>query len=332
MKKIFFAIALAACFCLTGTAQERRLLVLHTSDTHSCVEPVSKNFSDTAQADKGGFMRRATLVKQLRQQRPELLLLDCGDFSQGSAYYNLYRGEVEVALMNEMGYDACTLGNHEFDYGLQNLARLIKMAKFPFVCCNYDFKDTPCEGLVKPYIVIERAGARIGILGVAPQPDGLITKSNYEPMKFIDPAEAAQPVIDILRNREHCDLVICLSHLGLGQGSRLRPGLHRAHHRTGPPAGRTHAHLPVPPRARARQGRPRGDGRSHGQERALRRHHGHHAGTMTARPHTQGHTPQQSMQRDAAPDISAASLSFCPVPHRLFTHCGAVADAACSDD
>ena len=123
MKKIFSAIALAACFCLTGTAQERRLLVLHTSDTHSCVEPVSKNFSDTAQADKGGFMRRATLVKQLRQQRPELLLLDCGDFSQGSAYYNLYRGEVEVALMNEMGYDACTLGNHEFDYGLQNLAR-----------------------------------------------------------------------------------------------------------------------------------------------------------------------------------------------------------------
>ena len=163
-------------------------------------------------------MRRATLVKQLRRQRPELLLLDCGDFSQGSAYYNLYRGEVEVALMNEMGYDACTLGNHEFDYGLQNLARLIKMAKFPFVCCNYDFKDTPCEGLVKPYIVIERAGARIGILGVAPQPDGLITKSNYEPMKFIDPAEAAQPVIDILRNQEHCDLVICLSHLGWAKG------------------------------------------------------------------------------------------------------------------
>lgn len=219
MKKIFSTIALAACFCLAGTAQERHLLVLHTSDTHSCVEPVSKNFSDTAQADKGGFMRRATLVKQLRQQRPELLLLDCGDFSQGSAYYNLYRGEVEVALMNEMGYDACTLGNHEFDYGLQNLARLIKMAKFPFVCCNYDFKGTPCEGLVKPYIIIERAGARIGILGVAPQPDGLITKSNYEPMKFIDPAEAAQPIIDILRNQEHCDLVICLSHLGWAKGS-----------------------------------------------------------------------------------------------------------------
>lgn len=218
MKKIISIISLAATFCLAASAQERHLLVLHTSDTHSCVEPISKNFSDTAQANKGGYMRRAALIKRLRKERPELLLLDCGDFSQGSAYYNLYHGEVEVKLMNAMKYDACTIGNHEFDFGLGNLARLIRMANFPFVCCNYDFTGTPCEGLVKPYIIIERAGARVGILGVCPQPDGLVTKANYEPMKYTDPAVAAQPVIDLLRQQEHCDLVICLSHLGLAKG------------------------------------------------------------------------------------------------------------------
>ena len=219
MKKIAFLIGMAVLNCLAAMAQQRHLMLVHTSDTHSCIEPISKNFSDTAQADKGGFMRRAALLRQLRKQNPELLLLDCGDFSQGSAYYNLYHGEVEVKLMNSMKYDACTIGNHEFDYGLDNLARLIRMANFPFVCCNYDFTGTPCEHLVKPYIVIERAGARVGIFGVSPQPEGLITKSNYEPMKYTEPAQAAQPVIDILRKREHCDVVICLSHLGWAKGT-----------------------------------------------------------------------------------------------------------------
>ena len=223
MKKNIFVIGLTALFCLTARAQQKRLMLVHTSDTHSCVEPVSKNFSDTAQADKGGFMRRAALLNQLRKEHPDLLLLDCGDFSQGSAYYNLYHGEVEVKLMNSMKYDACTIGNHEFDYGLDNLARLINMASFPFVCCNYDFTGTPCEHLVKPYIVIERAGARVGIFGICPQPEGLITKSNYEPMQYIDPAVAAQPVIDTLRQKEHCELVICLSHLGWSKGKGYDP-------------------------------------------------------------------------------------------------------------
>lgn len=223
MKKNIFVIGMTVLFCLTARAQQKRLMLVHTSDTHSCVEPVSKNSSDTAQADKGGFMRRAALLNQLRKEHPDLLLLDCGDFSQGSAYYNLYHGEVEVKLMSSMKYDACTIGNHEFDYGLDNLARLISMASFPFVCCNYDFTGTPCEHLVKPYIVIERAGARVGIFGVCPQPEGLITKSNYEPMQYIDPAVAAQPVIDTLRNQEHCDLVICLSHLGWSKGKGYDP-------------------------------------------------------------------------------------------------------------
>jgi len=199
-------------------AQDRVLFIVHTSDTHSCVEPVSPNFSDSAQANKGGYLRRSVLLEQMRREHPDnLLLLDCGDFSQGSAYYNLYRGEVEVKLMNLMRYDACTIGNHEFDFGLDNLARLMRMAQFPFLCCNYDFTGTPCEGLVKSYIIIERAGVRIGILGVCPQPEGLIARQNYEGMRYTRPAEAAQPVIDRLRGSEGCDIVVCLSHLGWGE-------------------------------------------------------------------------------------------------------------------
>lgn len=196
-------------------SKPRHLYVMHTSDTHSCVEPISPNFSDTAQADKAGYMRRAALVAEERDKHPEdMLLLDCGDFSQGSVYYNLFKGEVEVKLMNEMGYDACAIGNHEFDFGLDNMARLFRMARFPIVCCNYDFTGTPCQGLVKPYVIIQRAGLKVGILGVAPKLDGLVAKNCYGDVKYTEPAKAAQPIIDLLRNQEHCDVVICLSHLG----------------------------------------------------------------------------------------------------------------------
>ena len=215
--KLFSLLALCLLLPLKGggVSPERSLFLVHTSDTHSCIEPVSPNFGDTAQANKGGYMRRVVLLEEMRREHPDdMLLLDCGDFSQGSVYYNLYQGEVEVRLMNLMRYDACTIGNHEFDFGLENLARLIRMAEFPFVCCNYDFTGTPCEGLVKPYIIKERAGVRVGILGVCPQPEGLITAKNYEGMRYTRPAKAAQPVIDRLRREEHCDIVVCLSHLG----------------------------------------------------------------------------------------------------------------------
>ncbi len=205
-------------------AQGRKLFVVHTSDTHSCIEPISPNFSDSTQADKGGYLRRAALLRQLREEYPRnLLLFACGDFSQGSLYYTLFKGDVEVKLMNEMKYDACTIGNHEFDFGLDNMARLFRMAQFPVVCCNYDFAGTPVEGLVKPYIIIERAGVRVGVIGVAPELDGLVVKSNYGATRYIRPAKAAQPVIDLLRNREHCDLVICLSHLGFLDGPDRDP-------------------------------------------------------------------------------------------------------------
>lgn len=190
------------------------LLLVHTNDTHSCIEPLNPLLADTAQADKGGYLRRATLLSELRQTDPDLLLVDAGDFSQGSAFYSLYRGDVEVGLMNLMRYDAATIGNHEFDFGLDNMARIFRIAQFPIVCCNYDFTGTPVEGLVKPYTIIRRAGLKIGIIGVSPQLEGLVAAHTCEGVKFLDPIESVQRVADRLRNVERCDLIVCLSHLG----------------------------------------------------------------------------------------------------------------------
>lgn len=222
MKKVIVKLLLLVAIVLLplkglGMSPEGSLFIVHTSDTHSCIEPISPNFKDSTQANKAGYLRRVVLLEQMRKEHPQdMLLLDCGDFSQGSVYYNLYQGEIEVKLMNLMKYDACTIGNHEFDFGLENLARLIRMAEFPFVCCNYDFTGTPCEGLVKPYIIKDCAGVRVGIFGVCPQPQGLITAKNFEGMRYTKPAKAAQPVIDHLRKVEKCDVVVCLSHLGWG--------------------------------------------------------------------------------------------------------------------
>ena len=188
--------------------------MVHTNDTHSCIEPLSPLLADTAQADKGGYLRRAALLRDLRQQHKNLLLVDAGDFSQGSPYYTLYHGDVEVGLMNLMGYDAATIGNHEFDFGLENMARIFRKAQFPIVCCNYDFTGTPVEGLVRPYIIIKRAGLKIGIFGVSPQMEGLVAAHTCEGVRFTDPIQAAQPVADYLKNQARCDLVVCLSHLG----------------------------------------------------------------------------------------------------------------------
>lgn len=199
-------------------AREDSVLIVHTSDTHSLIEPFPANHTDTTKAGKGGYLRRLALVDELRRSNSnKVFLFDCGDFSQGSVYYNVYRGELEVKLMNLMRYDACAIGNHEFDYGLENLAHLARTAEFPFVCCNYDFRGTPCEGLIKPYIVIERSGVRLGVFGVSPQPEGLILKRNMKGVRYTSPAKAAKSVIKHLRKKEGCDVIVCLSHLGLGE-------------------------------------------------------------------------------------------------------------------
>ena len=204
------------------------LTLVHTSDTHSCIEPISPHDIKPEQADKAGFIRRVSLIKELRQEHPNMLLLDCGDFSQGSVYYSLFKGSAEVELMNLMGYDACTIGNHEFDYGVENMARLFRLAKFPVVCANYDFTGTPCEGLVKPYIIKECAGMRVGIFGLGPQLEGLVSMANCQGVKYTHPTAVAQQVVDKLRNEEGCNFVVCLTHLGYGDHDDEDPALIRA--------------------------------------------------------------------------------------------------------
>ena len=194
--------------------KHKQLVILHTNDTHSTIFPVKQNIDDKEIAGRGGYLRRVNMLKEQRQQHPDLLLFDSGDFSQGSGYYTLFKGEVEIGLMNQMGYDAVTIGNHEFDFGLDNLARIFRMANFPIVCSNYDCKGTVLEGLVKPYITLKRNGVKIGVFALSPALKGLVFDGNCQGITYLDPAETAQKYINLLRKQEKCDIVICISHLG----------------------------------------------------------------------------------------------------------------------
>ena len=212
MKRNILLIA----FCLltvVAFGQDKRLTILHTNDTHSQIYPLSVNLADTMKAGRAGFLRRIAMLKEERRKQPDLLLFDSGDCSQGSPYYTMFKGDVEVGLMNRMHYDAATIGNHEFDFGLDNMARLFRMANFPIVCAYYDFKGTELEKLVKPYVILKRNGLKIGVFGLGPKLDGLVVKKNYGPIVYNDPVKCAQKVIDELKAKK-CDLIICLSHLG----------------------------------------------------------------------------------------------------------------------
>ena len=215
MKKIGILAALFVLLLQPLAAQRQdTLFVLHTSDTHSRIEPISQRSADR-NAGLGGVVRRVSFVKQYRAEHPGVLLFDCGDFSQGTPYYNMFRGELEVKMMNLMGYDAMTIGNHEFDFGLENMSRLFRMADFPVVCANYEVAGTPLEGLVKPYVVLERQGVRVGVFGLSPRVEGLVQAANCEGIVYRDPIPVAREMARLLRKEERCDVVICLSHLGL---------------------------------------------------------------------------------------------------------------------
>ncbi len=212
MKKTVIATALFVVL-MSGCTGTKTLTVLHTNDTHSQIYPLSPALADTMKAGRAGFLRRIAMLKEERKKDKDLLLFDSGDFSQGSPYYTLYKGDVEANLMNMMHYDAGTIGNHEFDFGLDNMARVFGMLNFPIVCANYDFTGTPLKGIVKPWAIIRRKHLRIGVFGLSPQPDGLIDHKNYEPMKYLDPIASAQKAVDELK-RQKCDVIICISHLG----------------------------------------------------------------------------------------------------------------------
>lgn len=213
LRKILLAVALGMAMSTAQAQQHKQLVILHTNDTHSCIQPLSENLADTMLAGRGGFARRIAMLRQERQQDPDLLLFDSGDFCQGSPYFTLYKGDVETGLMNMMHYDAGTIGNHEFDYGLENVARMIRRLNFPIVCANYKFSQYGLDKLVKPYVILRRKGMKIGVFGIGTQLEGMVDKKNYENTVFLDPVRTAQQMADLL-HRKKCDLVICLSHIG----------------------------------------------------------------------------------------------------------------------
>ena len=200
---------------LTVSAQkQKQLVVLHTGDMHSTILPINSQLPDTMRAGRAGMIRRIEMLRQEREKHPDLLLFDTGDFFQGSAFYTMFKGEVEVGLMNRMGYDAVMIGNHEFDSGLEQMARIFRLANFPIVCANYDFTGTPVEGLVKPYIIIKRNGVKIGVFGIGKKLEGLVAAKNCVGVKYLDPAKVALETATMLKEEKKCDVVICLTHLG----------------------------------------------------------------------------------------------------------------------
>lgn len=191
---------------------ETLITFLHTNDTHSQIDPLPPN--DRLYAGKGGVARRATLVKRIRRQNPNTLLIDAGDVCQGTPYFNFYRGEVEYKAMSAIGYDVGTLGNHEFDNGVDALAAALKFANFDLVSANYDVKGTALESKVKRYVVRTVGGVRVGLFGLGISPVGLITPANFKGVTYQDPVVAAREVVTTLRETERCTLVVGMSHLG----------------------------------------------------------------------------------------------------------------------
>lgn len=203
---------MAENFKLLNLQSEYKLTILHTNDQHSRIEPFDESY--TRNPNQGGFARRAALIQKIRSEEKNVLLLDSGDTFQGTPYFNFFGGELEFKLMSMMGYDASTMGNHDFDNGLAGFKKVQPNAKFPFICSNYDFTNTILDGQTLPYKVFNKNGIKVGIFGVGIELAGLVGKKDYGETVYKDPVEIAQHYSEFLRNDKKCDLVICLSHIG----------------------------------------------------------------------------------------------------------------------
>ncbi len=189
-----------------------KLTILYTNDVHSRIEPFPDN--DPKYPNQAGAARRAAIIKKIRAEEKNVLLLDAGDIFQGTPYFNFYAGELEYKLMSQMGYDLATLGNHDFDLGVDNIIQQLPNASFEFVCANYNFKDSPLAGRINPYKIIVKDGLTIGIFGLGIELKGLVEKKNYGDIIYNDPIETAKNTAAVLKHDKKCDYVICLSHLG----------------------------------------------------------------------------------------------------------------------
>jgi 5'-nucleotidase len=190
----------------------KKITILHTNDVHSYIDPFPADHPRNP--GMGGVARRASLIEAIRKENKNVLLLDAGDIFQGTPYFNYYGGELEFKLMSMMQYDLATMGNHDFDNGIDGFYSQLPNAKFDFVSANYDFKNTLLDGIVKPYKIIAKDGIKVGIFGLGVELQGLVDKKNYKETVYLNPEEKATEMANLLKNREKCDIVICLSHLG----------------------------------------------------------------------------------------------------------------------
>ena len=194
------------------TSDAKHLTILHTNDVHSYIDPFPATHPKNP--NMGGVARRAALIESIKKENPNVLLLDAGDVFQGTPYFNYYGGELEFRLMSMMQYDLATMGNHDFDNGIDGFYAQLPNAKFDFVSANYDFKNTILDGVVKPYKIFDKNGIKIGVFGLGVELNGLVDKKNYKETVYNDPVAVSQDMARILKHEQKCDLVICLSHIG----------------------------------------------------------------------------------------------------------------------
>ena len=190
----------------------KKITILHTNDTHSHIDPFPAD--DPRNPNQGGAARRASIIDTIRREEENVLLLDAGDIFQGTPYFNYYGGELEFKLMSMMQYDIATLGNHDFDNGIDGFYAQLPHAKFDFVSANYDFKNTLLDGIVKPYKIVKKSGLKIGVFGLGVELEGLVDKKLYKETVYNNPVEIAKDIVSTLKEEHKCDLIICLSHLG----------------------------------------------------------------------------------------------------------------------
>jgi 5'-nucleotidase len=194
------------------SSNTKKITILHTNDVHSHIDVFGPE--DGMNANQGGVAKRASLIESIRYENPNTLLLDAGDIFQGTPYFNYYGGELEFKLMSMLKYDAATIGNHDFDNGIDGLYAQLPHAKFEFLSANYDFSNTVLNTHVKPYKTFIKDGIKIGVFGLGIELDGLVEKKMYKETVYLDPIETAQEMTRILKDNEKCDLIICLSHIG----------------------------------------------------------------------------------------------------------------------
>lgn len=242
---------------LLASGELLKLSIVHTNDMHCHLDPFPS--TDAEYPGRGGLVRLASIVASYRKENPNLLLFDAGDMFQGTPYFNYFKGELIVKIMNQMGYNAGTIGNHEFDNGLGDILSAAEAAQFPIVSSNYDFSDTILSGKIKAHHILKKEGIKVGIYGLGIELDGLVSRPNFGSTRYLDPLETALRKEKELKLDHGCDLVVCLSHLGYSyehskiSDSRLAPETQFTDLFIG---GHTHSFLDKPTVFKNKQGNP----------------------------------------------------------------------------